>query len=94
MYRISIKGGESLGFSDSVNYIKIHESGCFTPATKEDAIGVAFRNVPYNLDGHADIPDAETVVVVELDAAYAFDEVEARVWGELDAAYQKGVDSV
>lgn len=68
MYRVIKVDGTELGMTDSVNYIKIHENGCFTPAKREEAVGIAFKNVPYNLLGHEDIVGADTVVVSEVDS--------------------------
>ena len=65
MYRIIKIDGTELGITDSVNYIRYGDNGCFTPATREDAIGVAFKSVAYNLVGHEDIEGAGTVVVSE-----------------------------
>jgi hypothetical protein len=67
MYRIIKIDGIELGITDSVTYIKIGSSGCFTITGKEDAIGIAFHSVPYNLVGHSDIDGAETVVVCTID---------------------------
>lgn len=67
MYRIIKTDGTELGITDSVNYIKIGASGSFTTAEKEDAIGVAYESVAYNLAGHAEISDADTVVVSAID---------------------------
>lgn len=60
MYRIIKIDGTELGITDSVNYIRYGDNGCFTPATREDAIGVAFKSVAYNLVGHEDIEGAGT----------------------------------
>ena len=59
--------GKQLGYADKILYIKISKSGCFVPAAKEDAVGVAFDSNPYNLEGHSEIADAETVLVREVD---------------------------
>ena len=67
MYRVIKIDGTELGITDSVNYIKIGASGDFTNATDADAIGVAFNSEPYNLLGHDDIEDADTVVVSKID---------------------------
>lgn len=61
MYRIIKIDGTELGITDSVNYIRYGDNGCFTPATREDAIGVAFKSVAYNLVGHEDIEGAGMV---------------------------------
>ena len=55
MYRIIKIDGTELGITDSVNYIKIGESGSYINATETDAIGVAYNSEPYNLIGHDDI---------------------------------------
>lgn len=67
MYRIIKIDGTELGITDSVNYIKIGESGCFTNATSSDAIGVAFRGEAYNLFGHNEIEGRDTVIVSKFD---------------------------
>ena len=70
MYRIIKIDGTELGVTDSVNYYKISENGCFTNATAEDAVGVAFNSVAYNLVGHNEIEEADTVVVSKIDGGY------------------------
>ena len=45
MYRIIKIDGTELGITDSVNYIRYGDGGCFTTATRKDAIGVAFKSV-------------------------------------------------
>lgn len=70
MYRIIKIDGTELGVTDSVNYIKISENGCFTNATAEDAVCVAFNSVAYNLVGHNEIEEADTVVVSKIDGGY------------------------
>lgn len=67
MYRIIKTDGTELGLTDSVYYIRIGDSGCFTPADKKDAIGVAFNSVAYNLVGRTEIDGADTVVVSAID---------------------------
>lgn len=68
MYRI-IRTNDSieLGVVEKVNYIRIAENGCFTPASQVNAIGVAYKSKPYNLVGHSDIEGADTVVVSAID---------------------------
>ena len=67
MFRIIKIDGTELGITDSVNYIKISDDGCFANATSHDAIGVAFNSIAYNLIGHTDIDGAETVIVSSVD---------------------------
>ena len=83
MYRITnINTGVNLGAVDKVVYIRIGESGDFTPTTEAKAIGVALNGVPYNLIGHEDIEGADTVVVSEFDG------------GALVAEQQRIIDSL
>lgn len=63
MFRIIKIDGTELGITDSVNYIKIGESGDYATASEQDAIGIAFNSEPYNLPGHEDIEGADTVIV-------------------------------
>ncbi len=68
MYRITnISTGDNLGAVDQVTYINIGSSGDFTPASEEEAIGVALNGVAYNLLGHEEIEGADTVVVSAFD---------------------------
>lgn len=68
MYRIiNVNTGDEIGVMDAVNYIKVGQSGDFSPAMEEDAIGVAVDSIPYNLFGHDEIEDADTVIVSEFD---------------------------
>lgn len=67
MYRIIKIDGTELGITDSVNYIRFGEGGCFTPTARENAIGVAFNSVAYNMVGHEEIDGADTVVVSSID---------------------------
>ena len=70
MYRIIKIDGTELGITDSVNYIRISDNGCFAPTAQWDAIGVAFNSVAYNLVGHKEIDGADTVVISEIDGGY------------------------
>ena len=70
MYRIIKIDGTELGVTDSVNYIKVSSNGCFTNATAEEATGVAFDSVAYNLIGHDEIENVDTVVVSKIDGGY------------------------
>ena len=67
MYRIIKMDGTELGITDAPLYIKYGESGSFTPASVEDAVGVAFQGEPYNLLGHEEIEGADTVLVSCID---------------------------
>lgn len=69
MYHIIIDG-EIKGFCETPRYIKIKpETGVYIEAKLEDAIGVAFGGVAYNLFGHDEIPDTSQAIVKEIDGA-------------------------
>ena len=70
MYRIINTNGLTIGMTDSVNYIKFGNSGCYTIASEAEAIGVAYKSVPYNLIGHNEIEGADTVVVIKEDVGF------------------------
>lgn len=67
MCRIIKTDGTELGITESVRYIKIGTYGDFVVATEEEAIGVAYKGTPYNLIGHSEIENADTVVVSVID---------------------------
>ena len=63
MDRIIRIDGTELGLTDEARYIKYGSCGQFVQTTRANAIGVAFKNSVYNLLGHNDIAEAETVIV-------------------------------
>lgn len=69
MYKILTTSGVEIGFTDELRYIKISPEGSYIEATAEEAIGIAFRGTPYNLNGHTEITGAEQVNVVEVSMA-------------------------
>ena len=71
MYRIIKTDGTELCLTDSVNYIKLHENGCFVQCPVSEAIGVAYNSTPYNLYGHDSIEGADTVIVTIVDGGKA-----------------------
>lgn len=79
MFRIITTNGVELGVTETVNYIKKNpRNGCFNTCEEKDAIGVSFKSNPYNLFGHADIADVETVLVVKIDGGNEIDSVKAQ----------------
>lgn len=96
MYQITNTNGFVVGVTERVNYIKLNADGEYIPAAQLDAFGVAaqdavgliYRGIAYNLDGHSEIENADTVVVAEVDAGDAF-----ATYGELAAAYAEGVQN-
>lgn len=79
MYRIITLDGTELGMTDSVLYIKIGNSGSFTPCSVDEAIGVAFNSEPYNLVGHDEIEGAGTVVVATVDGGEKVNSIESTI---------------
>lgn len=92
MYRIIKIDGTELGITDSVNYIKISSNGCYTTATVEDAVGIAFDSIAYNLAGYDEIEGAETVVVSKVDSGKIIQETAS--YTELASAIREGVNEV
>lgn len=92
MYRIIRDDGVELGITDSVLFITIADNGCFVPTTEENAIGVAFKSVAYNLVGHTEISGAETVLVAHSDVGDVI--AEMATYAEMAAAIREGVNAV
>lgn len=93
MYRIiKVSDGTEIGVTDAVEFIRYGNSGCFVPASQENAIGVAYNGVPYNLVGSNEIEGADTVVVSKIDAAEIMKEMAS--YSELAAAIREGVNEV
>ena len=66
MFRISKLDGTKIGITDSILYIKIGSSGCFTPCSLNEAIGIAFDSTPYNAFGYNEIEGADKIILEEL----------------------------
>ena len=89
MYRITnINTGADMGAVDKVTFIKIGESGDFTPTTENEAIGVALNSAPYNLMGHDEIEGADAVVVSEFDGGALVAEQQRVIDGLLISALE------
>lgn len=69
MDRIIRIDGTELGLTDEARYIKFGSCGQFVQTTRAEAIGVAFKNSVYNLLGHNEIAEAETVIVSKASTA-------------------------
>ena len=71
MYKIiNVATGAAIGMTTSVHYIRWKpSSGAFVPATLENAEGIAYHSVPYNLSGRAGVGAEITVILSEIDAA-------------------------
>ena len=88
MDRIIRIDGTELGLTDEARYIKYGSCGQFVQTTRAEAIGVAFKNSVYNLLGHNDIAEAETVIVSRASTA---DELTAQ---KAELSVQRDVASI
>lgn len=66
MYKIIKSDGTELGVTDSVLFIKVSPEGTYIEATEDEAAGVAFEGTAYNLPGHSEIVDADTVILAPI----------------------------
>lgn len=77
-----------IGVTDEVNFVDEHG----TPTTHEKAVGISHKGVLYNLFGHSEFADAETVALVETDLGTV---LEAMVsYSDLAEVINKGVNQV
>lgn len=68
MYRIiNTDTGAEIGATETPRYIKKSRSGQNIEATKQDAMGVAYKSEAYNLVGTAGVGAEETVLLKEYD---------------------------
>ena len=86
MDRIIRIDGTELGLTDEARYIKFGSCGQFVQTTRAEAIGVAFKNSVYNLLGHNDIAEAETVIVSRASTADELTAQKAELTAQRDVA--------
>ena len=67
MFRI-IKDGVSVGMTETPNYIKQQENGCFALCPEPEASGIVFEGTVYRLLGREGLENAATVILQETDA--------------------------
>lgn len=65
MYKITLKSGKTLGYTDNIRYIKKHRNGCFVQVSFDKAQGIAFKSTPYSLDEDGRLDGAVDTVTVE-----------------------------
>lgn len=63
MYQV-IKGNTVMVYVDQPVFIRLHENGCYVPATEEDAQGLSIQSVPYHILGRDELPGAVATVVI------------------------------
>ena len=68
MFKIINAEGLELGMTERPYYIRLSESGSYTPCSEKEAQGVALNSTPYHLFGHTAMDGLETVVLAETDA--------------------------
>lgn len=66
MYRLKISDG-AIFYTESVRFVRKLKSGSPMVCPKEQAQGVLFQSVVYNLPGQSAFPDAPTVLVNSFD---------------------------
>lgn len=67
MYKITTDDGKLIGMTEAVRYIKVGTNGSFVMAKSDDAQGIVYKNITYNLD-NKNIGANTTVFVSYIDA--------------------------
>lgn len=63
MYQV-IKDNVVMAYVDQPVFIRLHENGCYVPATEEEAQGLAIQSAPYHILGRDNLPGAVATVVI------------------------------
>lgn len=78
MYKIINAEGRELGMTEQPYYIRLSESGCYTPCGEKEAQGVALNGTPYHLFGRENMgEELETVLLWETDGGNIIQEQQA-----------------
>lgn len=88
MFKVIKTTGEELGFADALRYVKFSAEGALIETTKDEAIGIAYKGTAYNLPGKTAIPDAETVLTVEVDGGEEVAALKERLANQADELHQ------
>lgn len=76
MYRIiKAESGAIIGATEKPRYIYRKSNGCYVETKDENAPGIAFKGVPYNIQDREGVGAEETVILVEFDGGDAVSEV-------------------
>lgn len=68
MYRIiRTSDGAEIGMTEEPVYIRVTDAGNYAPCGQDMAVGVALAGTAYNLLGHSEIAEAETVILSPMD---------------------------
>lgn len=84
MYKVT-SGGEVIGYSDSVVFIRLHGNGCYVPCDVAEATGIVVGGAVYNLPGE-DIGAAETAAYTKVDGGTYIFTQQAQLAATEDAA--------
>lgn len=77
MYKLILeKTGELIGMTEHPDWIKQNENGTYIPTSRDDAQGIAYNSVAYNLLW-GKMPDLETVLIHEEDTGRLFEKLMA-----------------
>ena len=76
MYKIINAEGLELGMTEQPYYIRLSESGSYTPCSEKEAQGVSLNGTPYHLFGRTAMEGLGTVVLAETDAGRVLKEQE------------------
>lgn len=86
MYKIvNLNNGETVGYAENPYFIKKKKStGCFIRTNEEEAQGIAYKNMPYNLQGRESLGVDKTAVLIECDTAEGINDEIAASEGRTD----------
>lgn len=78
MHKItSTDNGEIIGLTDTPNYIRLSQNGCYVSCAEKDAQGVAYNSTPFHLFGKSGLADLPTVLVNEVDSGKEIESLQA-----------------
>jgi len=78
MYQIiNTTQGQLLGYASEVLFIR-NKEGVYIPASEENATGIAFQSVAYNLERTDGVGAEESAIAVEIDAEAALNDLQDR----------------
>lgn len=65
---INVSTGDTIGYAESVRYIKRSSSGAFVQTDEEHAQGIAYMSKPYNLYGREGLGLEDTARLIPIDS--------------------------
>lgn len=73
MYRLYTVDDESIGATEKLNYIRLHDNGCFVLCDEKRAQGIAFNGQVYSIGGVYGLQDKPIVRIETVDTAVEVD---------------------